>query len=231
MVPSSTRSILGKLFRFPVLNVADIPLEKSRTQELNLKQTFPPEGWLLSAVQGFPISSHVMLSQKRVNSVKAQCTCRKFCLGLSSHKFLLLYHFIGVSPCKQCKQCNIHLWWCFCASICFGFNSKLMISFRQRQFSSVEIVKVCHSSALVDWGKRGWSNREKYHMNYPTCLLHNCSPPRESPTSRNPTIHCAPHWISIQRISPKKKSLHRMKFQRNGHISSREIVLGVKFFS
>ena len=62
-----------------------------------------------------------------------------------------------------------------------------MISFRQRQFSSVEIVKVCHSSALVDWGKRGWSNREKYHMNYPTCLLHNCSPPRESPTSRNPT--------------------------------------------
>ena len=109
VVPSSTRSILGKLFRFPVLNVADIPLEKSRTQELNLKQTFPPEGWLLSAVQGFPISSHVMLSQKRVNSVKAQCTCRKFCLGLSSHKFLLLYHFIGVSPCKQCKQCNIHL--------------------------------------------------------------------------------------------------------------------------
>ena len=90
VVPSSTRSILGKLFRFPVLNVADIPLEKSRTQELNLKQTFPPEGWLLSAVQGFPISSHVMLSQKRVNSVKAQCTCRKFCLGLSSHKFLLL---------------------------------------------------------------------------------------------------------------------------------------------
>ena len=90
VVPDSTRSILGKLFRFPVLNVADIPLEKSRTQELNLKQTFPPEGWLLSAVQGFPISSHVMLSQKEVNFVKAQCKCRKFCFGLSSHKFFLL---------------------------------------------------------------------------------------------------------------------------------------------
>ena len=110
---------------------------------------------------------------------------------------------------------SIQIWW-------FPFDKDIF---------SVQIVKVCHSSALVDWGKRGWSNREKYHMNYPTCLLHNCSPPRESPTSRNPTIHCAPHWISIQRISPKKKSLHRMKFQRNGHISSREIVLGVKFFS
>ena len=197
VVPSSTRSILGKLFRFPVLNVADIPLEKSRTQELNLKQTFPPEGWLLSAVQGFPISSHVMLSQKRVNSVKAQCTCRKFCLGLSSHKFLLLCQHHRCSSSRTSLLGYHHVSSVNSATSTsdgvFVLQFALVISFRQRHFSSVEIVKVCHSSALVDWGKRGWSNREKYHMNYPTCLLHNCSPPRESPTSRNPTIHCAPH--------------------------------------
>ena len=67
VVPDSTRSILGKLFRFPVLNVADIPLEKSRTQELNLKQTFPPEGWLCLLSRAF--QTHPMLCFLRKRSI------------------------------------------------------------------------------------------------------------------------------------------------------------------
>ena len=97
------------------------------------------------------------------------------------------YQSIGVSPVQPPPALKVFL--------CFNllqFQFKFDDFHSTKTFFSVKIVKVCHSSALVDWGKRGWSNREKYHMNYPTCLLHNCSPPRESPTSRNPTIHCAP---------------------------------------
>ena len=141
-------------------------------------------------------------------------------------------------------------------------------------FSGVEIAG-CKISAVVVSPFQGWiggTNIQKYHMNYPTCLPHNCQHPRDTntnknhmnfpnafcttalhtnintntctntntntststnklnyptcllhiyeppkelpPSSRNPTIDYALHWISTLRISPKK-SPHCMDFQKN----------------
>ena len=45
--------------------------------------------------------------------------------------------------------------------------------------------EVSHDVEVCD---SGGTNIEKYHMNYPTCLAHNCQPSREQPQkSRNPT--------------------------------------------
>ena len=70
--------------------------------------------------------------------------------------------------------------------------------FREKELNfDLLLFRIVSSSTLVPFLKvshdvevcySGGTNIQKYHMNYPTCLSHNCQPPREHPQkSRNPT--------------------------------------------
>ena len=65
----------------------------------------------------------------------------------------------------------------------FPIFSKL----RFYSFFGVEIAG-CKISAVVVSPFQGWiggTNIQKYHMNYPTCLPHNCQHPRDTNTNKN----------------------------------------------